>query len=99
MLLATLLVFGYIEKHFSLRAFAKTFEVKGADTQKMLEKIDNVLTLLYHPLSHYEVSQLGQSSRVLFTLVAKRQVQDRIERELRNSGEFTSVLCFPPEVE
>jgi putative Mg2+ transporter-C (MgtC) family protein len=96
LILAVLLLLGFVERFTNLKTMVFAYEVTGASAEKTTAQVNEILEPLHLMAESLQVAPTPRHVRVRFELAGTRKRQAHIYVTLRDSKAFESVTALGP---
>jgi putative Mg2+ transporter-C (MgtC) family protein len=96
LILAVLLLLGFVERFTNLKTMVFAYEVTGTSAEKTAAQVNEILEPLHLMTENFQVAPTPSHVRVRFELAGTRKRQDHIYATLRGSKAFESVTALGP---
>jgi putative Mg2+ transporter-C (MgtC) family protein len=92
--IAALAVIGFLEQRASLKAYAVTYEVRGADTSRMLQSVLDAMDHVHERLADVQTDAIGELQRASFLLATTRHQHERLQVALNGRPNIDKLFTF-----
>jgi putative Mg2+ transporter-C (MgtC) family protein len=92
--IAAMLVVGFLERSANLKPYTVTYEARGADQLLMLQGILATLDKHHQRLADVETASVGDLQRVIFPLNATNRQHAQLKTQLIAQPGITQILSF-----
>jgi putative Mg2+ transporter-C (MgtC) family protein len=96
LILAVLLLLGFVERFTSLKVMLYAYEVTGKSVEEASAQINEILEPLHFMMQNVQTAPTPRHVRVHFECEGTRRNQERVLRSLRESKAFESVAALGP---
>jgi putative Mg2+ transporter-C (MgtC) family protein len=96
LILAVLLLLGFVERFTNLKTMLFAYEVTGSSAEKTTAQVNEILEPLHLMAESLQIAPTLRHVRVRFELAGTRKRQDHILATLRDSKVFESVTALGP---
>jgi len=92
--IAAMVLVGFLETRVNLKPYFVTYEVRGADQLLMLQSILAALDKQNLRLSDVDTTPIGDLQRVIFPLNATNRQHDQLRHQLSTQPTLSKILSF-----
>jgi putative Mg2+ transporter-C (MgtC) family protein len=93
-IIVSLEVVGFLERHANLKPYTVTYEARGQDQLSMLQSILEAMDRAGQRLTGVESDAIGELQRICFPLTTVRRLHERLQNELLTGPAIDKLFTF-----
>jgi putative Mg2+ transporter-C (MgtC) family protein len=92
--LAALVLIGFIEWRVNLKAYPQIYEARGSDQQGILSSILEVMDAMHERLANFDCDAIGNLQRVSFSITANKRRHEHVRGRLLAETSIATLKTF-----